>query len=600
MILTLSLACSKHPAPAEPVGPPGPEQLAATFLAAMSAGDLAAAAAMVDPEMWLLSKAPQLGFAAYVASESGDEAPDMEAVLREDPEKIRQIAVSSFPLDVERSLGQAGCRIEGPLQAFSRYLPRPARDEVADVHQVALVPAVCAAPEVVVGSREFGTFDEVQGVTLVQRGEPPTWRVVTLQTQRDPSFPFLRELVTRELEREEQAKKQFAVQTALQAATPPRFEREPGQDPAPPRPARTPAAPGDLDGDGRADLVLFVSNGHRAHVWTAADAAPAHTFEAPDGGMFTGHIVLDLDGDGHNELVLAWTDSDVPDELWVVSGRALGSPPRRVAVADTLTVTSHRRIVSPGDLSGDGLPDLVFPAARDTLEVWGGKALRRVGVVRGNRESGLGFSADSWRWPDGAVSLALGEPSLAYKQGMVWLLDLKELAAGVAATAARLPGTLPEGELGASLAMGDFDGDGSPELAASAPRDGGSIVIAALTPTGIVPGLTLPPEAGERLLGSELTAADLDGDGADELISSGSTSDDDFVRIYRGGPAGLAVDRQVTLQEVHGHAVPGDLDGDGMVNMVTTHDTHQRTGGTALIWTLPAGQEPLSRPLPLP
>jgi hypothetical protein len=592
LILHLLLACPKQPAPSEP---PPPEARAAEFLRALSSGQTDTAAALVDPEMWLLSQGPMLGLMDYVAQENGDEEPSprLQALLQTDPAQVQRLAVSRFPLDVEPSLRTAACRVEGQTQVFTAHSPRPEHDLVPDVRQVALVPTVCAA-EIVVGSKTLGTFDRVQGVLLVQRGEPAAWQVVTLQTEKDPAFLLLRELVTLEQARAHEAAQQARVQAVFQGAVPPRFERsEPSSRPGP----VANAAPGDLDGDGRSDLVLIAGGGRRAHVWTTVDASPAHTFEAPTGAMFSGHLSVDLDGDGHNELILVLLQPEAPDELWVVSGRELGAEPQRHAVHVEVSVTEQRRIVSVGDLSGDGLPDLVFPGARDTLEVWGGPALHSVSVLRGSREGGLGFSIDGWRWPDGSLTLVVGEPYLAQKHGMVWLLP-EEASAGEG----RLPSTFPEGELGRALAVGDFDGDDAPEVAVSAPAEGGSIVIAALTRGGLVPRLTLSHEPGERLFGGSLRAADLDGDGFDELIASGmgGQSPEGFVRVYRGAQMGLSPGRQVTLADTHGLELPGDLDGDGGADLVTTRDLFQRTGGTARIWSFPVGQEPHSRELLVP
>ena len=64
--------------------------------------------------------------------------------------------------------------------------------------------------------------------------------------------------------------------------------------------------------------------------------------------------------------------------------------------------------------------------------------------------------------------------------------------------------------------------------------------------------------------------------------------------------AGLAADREVTLPDAQGFELPGDLDGDGAMDLVTTRDLFQRTGGTARIWRFPVAQEPGSRDLAIP
>jgi hypothetical protein len=91
-------------------------------------------------------------------------------------------------------------------------------------------------------------------------------------------------------------------------------------------------------------------------------------------------------------------------------------------------------------------------------------------------------------------------------------------------------------------------------------------VVGAMGDTALRYDLPTPTPATLASPGSMLDAADFDGDGHDELISSGSR-----LRIFRSGTSGLSADRVIVVEPpaqgtTHVLAT-GDFDGDGRADL---------------------------------
>ncbi|GAA4931020.1 FG-GAP-like repeat-containing protein [Streptomyces coeruleoprunus] len=134
------------------------------------------------------------------------------------------------------------------------------------------------------------------------------------------------------------------------------------------------AAPGDLTGDGRPDLLarqtttgyLFL---YRSNATGGLDPA------VRVGTGWKGYRLIgagDLDGDGHGDLLAR----DPAGELWRYGGTGRGTfKPRALVFRDW--GAGRTDIIGVGDISGDGLPDLL---SRDA----NGKLLRNKGNGKGS------------------------------------------------------------------------------------------------------------------------------------------------------------------------------------------------------------------------
>jgi hypothetical protein len=243
---------------------------------------------------------------------------------------------------------------------------------------------------------------------------------------------------------------------------------------------------GDVDGDGAADLVSGLAV-------ALADGAGGfgplrRTSEAQLGRGTRGIddlVTLDADGDGVDELVVAWPG---PDGVVVAAAAVVDGA---VAVGSRLATSPGRVFLRAGDVDGDGRVEAVALRVGDSLGVR---------VLAGAEAA----------WTEAASPTPVGTPQLfdvdrdgrldVVAAGEAGVLVFRGTAGGFA------DATIWAAASGAAPLPGDFDSDGTVDLAAR--QDG---------------RLLLRRGAGWRTLLAEATAAtaaDLDGDGALELLAA--------------------------------------------------------------------------------
>ncbi|MFF9676841.1 FG-GAP repeat domain-containing protein [Streptomyces eurythermus] len=134
-------------------------------------------------------------------------------------------------------------------------------------------------------------------------------------------------------------------------------------------------SPGDITGDGRADLVA-----------RQASTGDIYLYKATSGGKLSARVKIfskwsgykkvigvgDLNGDGYGDLLT----QDTSNKLWRYAGTATGGFRARVKVADNWGA-SYNAVVGAGDITGDGRADIV---SRDTS----GKLWRHNGDGKGS------------------------------------------------------------------------------------------------------------------------------------------------------------------------------------------------------------------------
>lgn len=143
--------------------------------------------------------------------------------------------------------------------------------------------------------------------------------------------------------------------------------------------------------------------------------------------------------------------------------------------------------------------------------------------------------------------------------------------------------------LGASLAVGDFDGDGRSDLAlgelladdaGNSARAGGRVLVHAGTPFGVsktpTRALADPLGAGADFFGLSVAApGDLDGDGYGDLVVGAGAHEQGRVVVFRGSSTGLDAAHPLVLTEPRSDLVEafglwvsplGDVDADGLAD----------------------------------
>ncbi|WP_308402695.1 VCBS repeat-containing protein [Streptomyces sp. AC550_RSS872] len=337
-------------------------------------------------------------------------------------------------------------------------------------------------------------------------------------------------------------------------------------------------APSDFNGDGHRDLVLndlvkaqahaddagigIVYGGERGLTPGARQLLSPRRQAAPTKGqlpaVFDAEASCDLDGDGFTDLVVS-TDPPYdgqgrpPVPLQIL----YGSPSGLTGKAVKLTIPARARVGNDwpdqpvcGDFDGDDAQDLVVHASGGQLSFLRGPFSRK-GSPRtapaplqspGNAPTGPAADVDDDGYDDLVVRTAEGTGRSAVVLGG---------PTGPTRTGATLPA-------GIDVALGAFGKDRSALDAAIGTMGGTSLRYD--LPTATARGTLTTP-------GSVLDAADFDGDGLSELVTSGTQ-----LRVLHGRTAGLATTGMVTVrppaQGTTRVVTVGDFDGDGRADLV--------------------------------
>ncbi|WP_327588184.1 VCBS repeat-containing protein [Nonomuraea sp. NBC_00507] len=338
----------------------------------------------------------------------------------------------------------------------------------------------------------------------------------------------------------------------------------------------------DVDGDGRADLVVEVDlprkNLHYlAVVYSSSRGLDQRKRTIVPSEAFYSSLIdsigirADLDGDGFGDiLVYGRPGDDQPTRPHIFWGSPRGiqarTPPTPVLRPVESGDWSYRAV--PGDFNGDGAADVAMPSmpaggqsATDLAILYG--PFSREGVASRVSVQPSPTGREFWRMAADRIDGRRATGLLVYEgddgeQTSGWLLTTG-------------PGGLSkvgrELNKGMSAAFGDFDGDGVRDVAVG---DDGS--------RNDEPGYeTEAPSVHETLTvyyGDGRTATfkgtqgpaisgDFNGDGRDDLAFGGGNRFYDPVRIWWGGPDGLRAGGAVDGVSRAEPLAAGDYDGDG-------------------------------------
>ncbi|MER5438246.1 VCBS repeat-containing protein [Streptomyces sp. NPDC002790] len=360
----------------------------------------------------------------------------------------------------------------------------------------------------------------------------------------------------------------------------------------------------DLDGDGRPDLALGVpaSNGD---VYETGRIALLHGARADERTVFTptdfdlpehdymtdeetGPLLADLDGDGRLDLVaggtahVQWGGPQGPDPGRKATRIVMPHDDQPVEISK-----GHYDYLEPpvaGDFDGDGRVDL---AAYRTVRGGYHLVVLNGPFTRTGKPARITERADPYSESAGTVvgvRLLAAEMTgdratdlLLYEPGEPKTPRLLSGGADTASGLATRPVSLPTGE---NVAVGDFDGDGRPDIALGnsgvplddefAPRDRkGKVTIrygkAPESPVIIDGGV---PKGG---FGIGLMAADVNGDGCDDLAvrsDADRVGGHDRVDILRGGSSPGLGSRPWHGPQSGNLVAAADVDGDGRDELV--------------------------------
>lgn len=318
-------------------------------------------------------------------------------------------------------------------------------------------------------------------------------------------------------------------------------------------------AAGDLDGDGRMDLVAANSGGGTVSVLLNQGGGGLASEVSYDvGSVPESAVVGDLDEDGVPDIVVANRGSE---SLSVLLGHGDGTFADQVVDS----VGPEPRAVAVSDLDGDGHSDLLVAFGALFLEEE--PSDHAVAVLLGH---GDGTFAEAVTYPVGADPLSLitadldadGHPDVVATSGSSESVSiLLNRGDGIFAEFV----AYPVSALPSSVVAADFDGDGDVDLAVA---NRGSDAVSLLLNSGdgeFAPQALL--NAGSEP--SALSAADLDGDGDSDLIVANARSQTVWA-LLNGGDATFVEGRAFAAPSPRA-LVTSDINGDGAADIVVAN-----------------------------
>ena len=323
----------------------------------------------------------------------------------------------------------------------------------------------------------------------------------------------------------------------------------------------------DLNGDGRLDAVTANNGSDDMTVFLNDGSGVLNAVETLAAGTGPTSIAsADFDADGNADVaILNGFASDESDRSSV--SIFLGNGDGTFADATTHRVGTFPEKIAVADFNGDGDADL---ATTDLFS-------DTVSVCLGNGD-GTFAAAESVMVAEGPSGLSVGDFDADGAIDLVVTLDLAVpgevvvlLGDGSGGFEAQTP-TLAVGDTPLSVAVGDLNGDGAEDLAVP---NWGEDTISVFFGNGDG-SFDAGPLLVAGLLAGDAVIADLDADGANDIVSLdglGSENADGLLVVIPGNGDGTF--GEIAIFEVGstpGALAVGDLNGDGGLDVVTAHE----------------------------
>lgn len=325
---------------------------------------------------------------------------------------------------------------------------------------------------------------------------------------------------------------------------------------------------GDLDGDGKSDIAVANVNSNTVSVFRNMSTNGTISFPTKvdfimGGGSYS-VAIGDLDGDGKPDLAVAnYTLSTVS----VFRNTSISGTISFDTKVDFTTAAGPFK-VAIGDLEGDGKPDLA-------VANWSSNT---VSVLKNTSISGtISFAAKvDYTAGDGPRSIAIGDldgngmPDLAVTN--LWDHTVSVFGntsmSGTISFAAKLDYTT--GPSAESVVIGDLDGDGKSDLATA--KAGNTVSV--FRNTSISGAISFTPYV-DYLAGTDhrsIAIGDLDGDGKPDLAAANSSSNLLVLKNTSvSGTVSFFADAGYSTGTDPRSVAIGDLDGDGKADLAVAN-----------------------------
>jgi hypothetical protein len=349
---------------------------------------------------------------------------------------------------------------------------------------------------------------------------------------------------------------------------------------------------GDLDGDGKPDIVVTNYDSGAVSVYrntstrgSITNSSFAAKVDYATGTKPLGVAIGDLDGDGKPDLVVVNID---------ITGNSIVSVFRNTSVPGSITISSFaQRVNFPAstgqfvairDLDGDGKPDLAVTDWTGWISV-----LRNTSVPGSITSSSFAAEVD---FETGHYSRGIaigdldgdGKPDLAVANGGNNTIPGSDLVSVLRNTS--VPGSITfaakvdfkTGEYPIDVALGDLEGDGKPDLVVTNWNSNTVSVYRNTSTSGSITSSSFTAKvdfvAGKGPCG--IAIGDLNGDGKPDLVVSNQRGNK--VSVFRNTSNSSEITNSSFADKVDfstgiypGIVAIGDVDGDGKSDLVVTN-----------------------------